>query len=88
MKLLFVKTRVLPPSTTFDGLLPREIIIQSINDFSLTGDCAYEISFLEVYPPISLIGLGASLPQPWTPKCLNSQTLIAILGTKISLFAD
>ena len=32
-----MKTRVLPPPTTFDELLPRGIIIQSINEFSLTG---------------------------------------------------
>ena len=38
MKLpFFVKTRVLPPPATFDGLLPRGIIIQSIDEFSMTG---------------------------------------------------
>ena len=52
------------------------------------GDRAYEISFLKVYPPISLVGLGASLPRPNTPKRLNVRTLIATLGIGISLFTD
>ena len=34
---IFVKIKVLPPSATFDGLLPRGIIIQSIDEFSMTG---------------------------------------------------
>ena len=34
---LLVKTRDLSPPATFDGLLSKEITIQSINDFSMTG---------------------------------------------------
>ena len=83
-----MKTRVLPPPVTFDGLLPRGIIIQSINEFLITGDRAYKISSLEVYPPILPVGLGASVPRPWTLKCLNAQNLIATLGTGTSLFTD
>ena len=52
------------------------------------GDRAYEIPFLKVYPPISLVGLGASLPRPNTPKHLNVRTLLATLGIGISLFTD
>ena len=83
-----MKTRVLPPLSTFNGLLPRGIFIQSIDEFSMTSDRASEIPSLEVYPLISPVGLGASLPQPYTPKYLNAQTLIATLGIKISLFID
>ena len=65
---MLYKTRVLPPPAIFDGLLPRVIIIQSIDEFSMTGDRAYEIPYLKVYPPISPIGLGASPPRTYTLK--------------------
>ena len=52
------------------------------------GDRAYEIPSLEVYPPISAVGLGASLPRLNTPKRLNVRTLIARLRIGISLFTD
>ena len=74
------------PPVTFDGLLPREITIQFIHDLLMTGDRAYEIPSLEVYPLISLVGLSVSLPQLDTPKRLNVLTLIATLGIGISLF--
>ena len=32
-----MKTKVLPPPASFDGLLPRGITIQSINEFLMTG---------------------------------------------------
>ena len=85
---LRVKTRDLSPPATFDGSLPIGITTQPINDFSMTGDRAYEIPPLKVYPPISPVGLGASLPRPNTPRHLNEQTLIATLGIGISLFTD
>ena len=85
---LRVKTKDLSPLATFDGSLPIGITTQSINDFSMAGDRAYEIPPLEVYPPISPVGLGASLPRPNTPRCLNEQTLISTLGIRISLFTD
>ena len=85
---LHVKTRDLSPPATFDELLPIGITTQSINDFSMRGDRAYEIPYLEVYPPITPVGLGASLPRPNTPKRLNVQTLIATLEIGISLFTD
>ena len=52
------------------------------------GDLVYEIPSLEVYPPISLVGLSVSLPQLDTPKCLNVLTLFATLGIRISLFTE
>ena len=85
---LLVKTRDLSPLATLDVLLPIGITTLSINDFLMTGDRAYKIPSLEVYLPISPVGLGASLPRPNTPKRLNVQTLIATLGIKISLFTD
>ena len=76
------------PPTTFDGLLPIGITIRSINDFSMTGLLCLRDTSFEVYPPISPVGLGASLPRPNTPKRLNVQTLISILEIEISLFTD
>ena len=80
------------PLATFDGLLPREIISQSIRDLLMGGggggDRTYEIPSLEVYSPISLAGLSVSLPQPNAPKRLNVLTLIATLGIRISLFTE
>ena len=57
-----METRALSPPATFDGLLPREITIQSIRDLLMAGDCTYEIPSLKVYPHISLAGLSVSLP--------------------------
>ena len=81
-----MEARALSPPATFDGELPRGIIIQSIRDLSTAGDRAYEIPSLEAYPPISLAGLSVSLPQPNAQKRLNVLTLIATLGIGISLF--
>ena len=48
------------------GRSPR---VHEVNPGRDPSDRAYEISFLEVYSPISLVGYIASLHQPLTPKC-------------------
>ena len=48
-----LKTRVMFPPVTFDGLFLKDAIIQYIYNLLMAGDLAYEISSLEVYPPIS-----------------------------------
>ena len=42
----------------------EELLFSLLMNSRRRGDCAYEISSLEVYQPISPVGLGESLPQP------------------------
>ena len=48
-----MKTRIMSPPVTFNGLISKMLLFNIFIICQWPGDLAYEISSLEVYPPIS-----------------------------------
>ena len=74
MRSLFVKTRVLAPRATFDGLLPRGITIQSINESLMTGRSCLRDTLsrgISAYLAIRVWCIFSPTLYSVTLKCLN-----------------